>query len=433
LSAEFETIIPLMMARLKFGPGATEELGYELRTMGAEKVLLVADGNLWAHGLVDTVKTIIEDEGIALTIYDEIHIEPTDVSLRHAIEFAARVDLDAFVALGGGSTIDTAKAMNLFTTYPADLYDYINPPIGRGKPVPGPLRPLIALPTTAGTGAETTAVLVLDLLDLHLKTGISSNHCRPTMAIVDPLNTLTTPPQVTASCGLDVVTHAAESFTIKPYDTRPRPSSPAERSAYVGANPISDLWSEKAIEWAGAYLRRACYNGDDLEARAHMAMGSTFAGIGYGNAGVHIPHALGYPIAGMVKDPEVSVAWVPDGFGVDEPMVPHGISTALTAPACFRFTAPTNPQKHARIAELLGASAGGLSHMEAAETLPAAIVRLLRDVNCPNGLSALGYTASHLDQMAEGGWKQQRLLVGSPRPVTKDDLRRILEESMVLW
>jgi hydroxyacid-oxoacid transhydrogenase len=427
LNTELETIIPLMMARLKFGLGATEELGYELKTMGAQKVLLVADGHLWAHGLVDKVKTIIEDEGIALTIYDQVHIEPTDVSFRHAIDFAQHVDLDAFVALGGGSTIDTAKAMNLFTTYPADLYDYINPPIGKGKPVPGALKPMVALPTTAGTGAETTAVLVLDLLDLHLKTGISSNHCRPTMAIVDPLNSLTTSPQVTASCGLDVFTHAAESFTIKPYNRRPKPGSPAQRGAYVGANPISDLWSEKAIEWAGAYLRQAVYNGNDLEARTYMAMSSTFAGIGYGNAGVHIPHALGYPIAGMVK------GWMPAGYGVDEPLMPHGLSTALTAAACFRFTAPTNPQKHARIAALLGASTEGLSASEAAEKLPAAITRLLRDVGCPNGLSAVGYAETDLDKMVEGGWKQQRLLVGSPRPVTRTDLRHILEESMVLW
>jgi alcohol dehydrogenase class IV len=234
-------------------------------------------------------------------------------------------------------------------------------------------------------------------------------------------------PEVTASSGLDVFTHAAESFTIKPYNMRPRPASPAQRSAYVGANPISDLWSEKAIEWAGAYLRRACYNGNDLEARTYMAMGSTFAGIGYGNAGVHVPHALGYPIAGMVKD------WIPSGFGVDEPMVPHGISTALTAPACFRFTAPTDPAKHARIAELLGASTEGLSAMDAALLLPEAIVRLLQDVGCPNGLSAVGYSEADIGPMVEGGWKQQRLLVGSPRPVTKEDLRRILTESMVLW
>ncbi len=427
MSTELETIIPLMMARLKFGLGATEELGYELEIMGARKVLLVADRHLWPVGLIDKVKSIIEDEGIQLSIYDEIHIEPTDVSMRHAIDHAQNLDVDAFVALGGGSTIDTAKAMNLFSTYPADLYEYINQPIGKGKPVPGPLKPLVALPTTAGTGAETTAVIVLDLLDLHLKSGISHNYVRPAMAIVDPLNTLSLSPEVTASSGLDVFTHAAESFTIKPYNVRPRPTSPAQRGAYVGANPISDLWSEKAIEWAGAYLRRAVYNGNDLEARTYMAMGSTFAGIGYGNAGVHIPHALGYPIAGMIQD------WVPPGFGVEEPLMPHGISTALTAPACFRFTAPTNPEKHARIASLLGASTAGASALEAAEALPEAITRLLRDVGCPNGLSAVGYTEADIPRMVEGGWKQQRLLVGSPRPVTKDDLARILKESMVLW
>jgi alcohol dehydrogenase class IV len=156
-------------------------------------------------------------------------------------------------------------------------------------------------------------------------------------------------------------------------------------------------------------------------------MGSTFAGIGYGIAGVHIPHALGYPIAGMIKD------WVPPGFGVEEPMVPHGISTALTAPACFRFTAPTNPEKHAQIAKLLGASTEGLSAMDAAMLLPEAITGLLTDVGCPNGLSAVGYTEADISKMVEGGWKQQRLLVGSPRTVTENDLRRILEESLVLW
>jgi len=427
LSADFESIIPLAMAKLKFGIGATEELGYELKAMGAKSVLLVADKHLWDVGLVDKVKTIIQDQDIVLTIYDEVHIEPTDVSFHHAIEFSRGVKVDAFVALGGGSTLDTAKAMNLFSTYPADLYDYINKPIGKGKPVPGPLKPMIAMPTTAGTGSETTAVIVLDLLELHLKTGISHHNIRPSMAIVDPLNTLTMSSQVTASSGLDVFTHAAESFTIKPYDMRPKPQSPAQRGAYIGSNPISDLWSEKAIEWVGEYLRRACYNGSDLDARTHMAMGSTFAGIGYGNAGVHIPHALGYPIAGQAKD------WIPDGFGVNEPMVPHGISTALTAPACFRFTAPTSPDKHARIAELLGVNVDGLSASDAAMVLPEAIIRLMRDIGCPNGLSAVGYTGADIPRMVEGGWKQQRLLVGSPRPVTERDLHRILEESMVLW
>jgi len=427
VSLECESVIPLAMARLKFGAGATAELGYELKLSGVKNVALVVDRRLWDSGLAGKVKQIIEDEGMGLAIFDDVHIEPTDASFRTAIAWAQERAFDAFVALGGGSTIDTAKAMNLFSCYPADLFDYINQPIGRGKPVPGPLKPLVALPTTAGTGSETTAVIVLDLLDLHLKTGISHGNIRPSMAIVDPLNTVSMSPQVTASSGLDVFTHASESFTIKPYNTRPKPADPAQRPAYIGSNPISDLWSEKAIEWVGAYLRRACYNGNDLEARTFMAMGSTFAGIGYGNAGVHIPHALGYPIAGMAKD------WVPEGFGVDHAMIPHGISTILTAPAALRFTTPSNPQRHARLAELLGASTAGLSAEDAAALLPGAIVRLMQDIGCPNGLSAVGFSQADLPKLVEGGWKQQRLLVGSPRPVSRDDLRRILEESMVLW
>ena len=427
MTVEMETVIPLTMAKLKFGAGATQELGYELEAMGAGRVLLVTDGHLWEFGLVDKVKSVIEDNGIALTIYDRVHVEPTDVSFKRAAEAFDRANFDAFVALGGGSTIDTAKAINLLTSYPADLYDYINKPIGQGKPVPGPLKPMIALPTTAGTGSETTPVIALELSDLQLKTGISHMHIRPAMSIVDPLNTLSTPPAVTASAGLDVLTHAAESFTIKPYDTRPRPESPALRPSYIGANPIADLWSEQAIEWLGKYLRRAYFNGYDVEARTYMAMAATFAGIGFGNAGVHIPHALGYPIAGMVRD------WAPPGYDVEGPMVPHGIATVLTAPACFRFTAPTNPERHARIAQLLGADTAGLSPLEAAMKLPAAVVGLMKDVNCPNGLAALGYTEADIPEMVEGGWKQQRLLVGSPRPVSKQDLTRIFEASMELW
>ena len=230
-----------------------------------------------------------------------------------------------------------------------------------------------------------------------------------------------------AATGLDVLTHAAESFTIKPYNTRPKAKSPGLRPVYIGSNPISDLWSEKAIEWVGKYLRRAVFNSYDIEARTYMAMGSTFAGIGFGNAGVHIPHALGYPIAGMVRD------WIPPGYDVEEPMVPHGITVVLPAPACFRFTAPTNLERHVRIAELLGANTAGLSPVEAAMRLPETIIGLMKDVGCPNGLAALGYTRDDIPRMVEGGWRQQRLLVGSPRPVTKEDLARIFEESMVLW
>jgi hydroxyacid-oxoacid transhydrogenase len=427
MPVQLESVIPLSMARMKFGAGASEELGYELKAMGARRVLLVTDRQLWQFGLVDRIKQIVEDEGIALSIYDGVHVEPTDLSFTQAVEATRDIAFDALVALGGGSTIDTAKAINLLSTYPADLNDYINKPIGKGKPVPGPLKPLVALPTTSGTGSETTPTIAFEVVELKVKTGMSHAFNRPTLAIVDPLNTLSMPPAVTASSGLDVLTHAIESFTIRPYNTQPRPESPALRPAYIGANPIADLWSEKAIEWAGQYLRRATLNGHDVEARTYMAMASSFAGIGFGNAGVHIPHALGYPIAGMIR------TWVPAGYDVDHSMVPHGFATALTAPAVFRFTAPTSYERHARIAALLGVNTRGLSPMEAARALPGAFIELMKDIGCPNGLHALGYTEADIPEMVEGGWKQQRLLVGSPRPLCEQDLARIFEESMVLW
>lgn len=427
MTMEMESVIPLTMSRLKFGAGATEELGYELKLLGARKVLLVTDRRLWEHGSAGKVKSIIEGEKIALSVFDHVRCEPTDESIREAIDRTAGLDFDAIVALGGGSTLDTAKAVNLYHTFPADLFEYINAPIGRGKPVPGPLKPLVAIPTTAGTGSETTTVIVMDLLSLHLKTGISHQHIRPTVALVDPLNSLSAPPAVTAATGLDVLTHAVESYTIKPYNMRPKTKDPALRPPYVGANPISDIWSGKAVEWVGTYLRRAYYNGADMEAKSHMAMAATFAGIGFGNAGVHVPHALGYPIAGMVR------GWVPPGYDATEPMVPHGLSVVLTAPATFRFTAPTDPVKHARIAEMLGVNTVGMSAMEAARKVPEALIALMRDIDCPNGLRAIGYLESDISNLVEGGLKQQRLLVGSPRPVTREDLTRIVEESMRLW
>jgi alcohol dehydrogenase class IV len=425
--SELESIITLFISKCKFGTGATEELGFELRTLGCRKVLLVVDPHLWEFDLVDRVKTIIEAERMALTIYDDIHFEPNDISLKRAIARAQEIEFDSVVALGGGSTIDTAKAMNLYATYPADFHDYINVPIGRGKLVPGPLKPLIAVPTTSGTGAEITPVIVVDLVDLHVKTGISHPYLCPTMAIVDPLNVLSAPPAVTAGTGADILTHAIESFTIKPFNTRPKPQDPLLRPAYIGSNPISDMWSEKAVEWAGQYLRRAVFNGNDLEARNYLAIAATFAGIGFGNAGVHIPHALAYPIAGMVRD------WIPPGYGVQEPLVPHGISAVLTLPASLRFTAPTNYEKHARLARLLGVDTSRLSTIEAALRLPDAVIQLMKDIEIPNGLEAIGYSRSDIPQLVEGGWQQPRLLVGSPRPVSKQDLTRILEDSLRLY
>ena len=215
---------------------------------------------------------------------------------------------DGYVAVGGGSVMDTAKAANLFATYPAPLLTYVNPPIGEGKPVPGPLKPLIAIPTTAGTGSETTGVAIFDYEALHAKTGIAHRALRPALGIIDPDNTRTMPPMVAACSALDVLSHAVESFTALPYSKRPAPDHPGLRPAYQGANPISDVWASKAMDVMARNIVRAVDDPSDDEARGEMLLAAAYAGIGFGNAGVHLPHGMSYPVSGMVRD------YVPAGY-----------------------------------------------------------------------------------------------------------------------
>ena len=421
-----ETVFVMEMSPIKFGLGATDEIGHDARRLGVGKVLIVTDRNIAELGLPDKVRALLAEEGIKSEIYDGVEVEPTDRSMEDAAAYARTKDFDGLVAVGGGSALDTCKAVNLLTCYPAPLLDYINKPVGKGAPVPGPLKPLIAVPTTAGTGSETTAVAVTHVVEQNVKAGVSHRLLRPALGVVDPLNTLTAPPEVTAAAGADILTHAIESYTTRPYNARPK-YHPPDRPAYVGANPASDIWCEKAIEYVGRYLRRAVLNGDDLEARVHLALAANYAGIGFGSAGVHVPHALAYPIAGLVRD------YVPSGYRTRHPLIPHGMSVILTAPSTFRFTYATSPERHLRAAELLGAPVSGLGERERREALPHALLSLMRDVDIPNGLTAVGYGESDVQALIEGTLKQPRLLAGAPRTIGAGELDWILRDSMQYW
>jgi hydroxyacid-oxoacid transhydrogenase len=421
-----ETVFVLEMSPIKFGLGAMEEIGFDAARLGLAKALIFTDRNLAAEGLPDRVRGLLEEQGIKAEIYDGVEVEPTDRSMEEAAEYARTKEFDGLIAVGGGSTIDTCKAANLLTCHPAPLLDYLNKPVGRGVPVPGPLKPLIAVPTTAGTGSETTAVAVTHVLDQNVKAGVSHRLLRPTLGVVDPLNTLTVPPEVTAAAGSDILTHAIESYTTRPYNARAK-HHPPDRPAYIGANPASDIWCEKAMEYVARYLRRAVLNGLDLEARVNLALAANYAGIGFGNAGVHIPHALAYPIAGLVRD------YVPGGYRTRHAMVPHGMAVILTAPAAFRFTYATAPDRHLRAAALMGAPVDGLGERERREALPAALIALMRDTGIPNGLTAVGYGERDIAALVEGTLKQPRLLAGAPRPVGAADVEWILRDSMQYW
>ncbi|EIE97875.1 hydroxyacid-oxoacid transhydrogenase [Saccharomonospora glauca] len=419
-----ETVFTWGATPLKFGAGAVDEIGHDLARQGAERVLILTDPGVAATGVPQRVAEAARSGGLTVEVYDGVHVEPTDASVLEAVEFARQSTWDGFVGVGGGSAIDTAKAVNLLTTHPADLFDYVNKPIGAAKAPPGPLKPLVAVPTTAGTGSETTPVCIMDFLDLKVKSGISHPSLRPSLAVVDPLLTLSMPPRVTAASGMDVLCHALESYTARPFHSFPR-HTPQTRVAYNGANPISDTWTEKALHLLARSFRRAVLNGGDLDARTDMMLAATFAGMGFGNAGVHIPHACAYPIAGRVRE------YRPADYPQDEPLVPHGESVSLTAPAAFRFTFPTDPERHLHAARILDPS--GPEHPDPRERLPRALISLMRDIGIPNGLGGVGYTSSDIPALVEGAMKQQRLLTVAPRAVSETDLEGILTDSLENW
>ncbi len=414
-----ETAFEMATSNIRYGPGVTSEVGMDLRDRGIEQVLVVVDPQLAEQPTVTDVLERLEAEKIRFTVFDRVRIEPTDASFKEAIEAARSHAYDGYVAVGGGSTMDTAKVANLHATYPADFLDYVNPPIGKGIPVPGPLRPLVAIPTTAGTGSETTGVAIFDLVDLHAKTGIAHPRLRPTLGLIDPDTTRTLPAAVAASTGLDVLSHAVESYTALPFDARPKPERPLFRPAYQGSNPISDIWSLEALRMVRRYLVRAVEDPDDDEARGMMLLAASYAGIGFGNAGVHLPHGMSYPVSGMVRD------FKPDGYTVDGPLIPHGMSVILNAPAVFRFTAPSCPERHLRTAEVLGADVSGARPEDAGRILADQIIELMQRLRMPNGLSAVGYSHKDVPALVKGTLPQHRVTKLSPRPAGEEDLQRM--------
>ncbi len=422
-----EFAFEMATSNIRFGAGVTREVGMDLADLGARRVMVVTDSHLAKLPPVATVLESLEAEKVEYSLFDRVRVEPTDQSLQEAIEFAQSEPFDAFVGVGGGSVIDTAKAANLYSTYPAEFLHYVNPPIGQGAPVPGPLKPLIGIPTTAGTGSETTGVIIFDLEEMHAKTGIAHRRLKPTLGLVDPENTRTLPAMAVAATGLDVFSHALESYTALPFTERPRPERPLVRPAYQGSNPISDVWSTESVRMAAKYLPRAVEDPDDEEARSQMILAASYAGMGFGNAGVHLPHGMSYPISGMVRD------YCPEGYTSDWPLVPHGMAVILGAPAVFRFTGPACPERHLHAAELLGVDVTNVKAADAGDLLADAVVGFMQRLNIPNGLSAIGCTRDDIPALVEGTLPQHRVTKLSPRPAGAEELTALFEATIEIW
>jgi len=424
---EKDSAFELATSSIRYGPGVTRELGQDLADIGIGRVMVLTDPYLRDLPPVAIALESLESEGIEYSLYDKAQVEPTDVSFKEAVQYAADGEFEGFVAVGGGSVIDTAKAANLYATYPADLFDYLNAPIGKGKPVPGPLKPLFAVPTTSGTGSETTGVAIFDLVEMKAKTGISHRRLKPTLGLLDPDHTKTLSAQAIASTGLDVLTHAIESFTAIPFSERPRPERPVLRPAYQGSNPISDVWALEALRMVRKYLIRAAEGPDDEEARGMMLLAASYAGVGFGNAGCHLPHGMSYPVSGMVRDFRM------EGYPVDYPLIPHGTSVVVNAPAVFRFTAPACPERHLQAAEVLGADVSGVKPEDAGRTLSDQILWYMKRLNVPNGLEGLGYTSDDVPALVRGASPQHRVNKLSPRPATDEDLAALFADALRYW
>src|SRR3954451_17362578 len=423
-----EIAFEMAVANVRFGAGVTREVGMDLADLGIRRALVLTDAVLRQLAPVQNLLESHDANGIAYRLYDRVRVEPTDESFLDAIAFAEQAPFEAIVAVGGGSTIDTAKAVNLYTVFPpADFLDYVNPPIGKGLPVPGPLKPLIAVPTTAGTGSETTGVTIFDYKKLRAKTGIANRRLKPTLGYLDPDNTRTMPPQVAASTGLDILSHAVESYTAMPFTERPMPDRPAMRPAYQGSNPISDIWSMQALRMVNQYLIRAFDDTSDEEARANMLLAASYAGVGFGNAGVHLPHGMSYPVSGNVNP------YRAPGYVTDHAIVPHGMSVILNAPAVFRFTAQANASRHLQAAEALGAAVAGARADDAGSILADRITWFMQRLQMPNGLNAIGYSSADIPALVEGTLPQHRVTKLPPRPAGPDELARLFEHAMVAW
>ncbi|MEM2910667.1 MAG: hydroxyacid-oxoacid transhydrogenase [Nitrososphaerota archaeon] len=404
-----ELIFELRVPYAKFGIGTLYELGYDLSKLKLKRTLIVTDEYISKKtDYIDRAVSSFKQNGIEADVWDGVEPEPSDTSIQEGIEFAKKEMYDSFVAIGGGSSIDTAKLIDLYTTYPAELTDYFAPPIGKGLKIPGPIKFLAAVPTTSGTGSETTGTAVVTFMAKKSKFGITHEYLIPKIAVLDPILTTSMPPGLTASTGVDALMHAVEAYLARPYNTRERPQSPLTRPAYQGSMPITDFFAEKAILLIGEYLPKAYANGLNIEARSNMHLAAFIAGVAFGNAGVHLAHALALSLSTIAMERGIKL--------------PHGVAAGVFGPGLLKTLEPFYPEKCSIIANYL--SGGALPHAHEA------MAEFIKTLGLPRGLHDLGITERDLDALVEGALTNKRLLSLSPITPTRDVLKKIAAENL---
>jgi len=413
--------------KIKFGAGSLGELGDDAKALGMTKVALYTDPTVAKLEPLAIARKSLLDAGIDVAVYDKAEVEPTDRSFKAGTEFANAGNFDGFVSVGGGSVMDTAKASNLYSTYPDDFLAYVNAPIGAAKSVPGPLKPHIACPTTFGTASECTGIAIFDLLDMEAKTGIANARLRPNLGILDPNALATLPRSIVAANGFDVFSHAVESLTARPFSQRPAPADSNKRPLGQGANPYSDLACAEAIRLIGANLVDAVNETDNSSFHEALMFAGMLAGIGFGNAGCHLPHGMSYAVAGLAH------TYSAPGWPSNHPMVPHGISVIVNAPAVFRFTGPACPERHLKAAEAMGADISGAKLEDAGDVLADRVIEMMKQCDMPNGLQGVGYSEDDLDALTDRAFPQKRLLDNASRVPDQGQLKELFRASLSYW
>ena len=385
-----------------FGAGAVRQLGDVVRRLGLKRVLIVTDAKLVDAGIVDEVKSPLS-ELATLDVFAGGEPEPSLRVSEQCIAHAREFNPDGMIGLGGGSNMDLAKMSATVLAHGGTSRDYV----GEDK-IPGPILPLICIPTTSGTGSEVSASGVFTDQDNHIKVGAMSNHLRPLVAIVDPRLTLSCPKKVTADSGIDAMTHAIEAFTA--VDNADFPLPPGQTSLYQGRHPLGDCLAEKAIQIIGANLVRAVEHPADLAAREAMSLGAMLAGLAFSNVGVALVHALEYPIGGATH-------------------CSHGAGNGMLLPYVMRYNLRARQREFAKVAQLLGEDVSKLSEADAAERAVVAIETLNRAIGIPARLSELGAKREQIPDFAAKALGIARLIRVNPRVPNVPEMIELLNEA----
>lgn len=382
-----------------FGRGTVQRSGEVVRGLGARRACVITDPGLVTAGLHRPVLASLGEAGVEVDLHEGGQPKPTIEAVEASAAALQDRGYEALVALGGGSNIDLAKAVAVLLRHGGAVEAYFGEHL-----VPGPVLPLVAVSTTAGTGSEVSGASVLADPARKRRGAILSNHLRPWAAIYDPLLTASCPRQVTADAGVDALTHAVEAYIVADHRLESGPELPG---IYTGRSPLTDALAERAIALVGRYLRRAVYRGGDLEAREGMHLASLLAGMAFSNAGLTAVHALEYPVG------------VATGCT-------HGAGNGLMLPYVMDYNIAACPERLATVARLLGEAVDGLAPREAAARAVVAVKRLNDEVGIPLHLRDLGIIEEELRPMAEATAEIRRLLEANPRPLDVDALEDIL-------